>query len=943
MLRSGRRACWLIALAAFAVVVVFRASGFLAPLENSFADLRARWSEHQVSSDIVIVAMDDASVAKLGSWPWPRRLHAALLGEIAKASPGSVFIDVELGSRSDAIDDAQLESALTRPRDFPIYLPLYLRESGVRGAAPLVSGARARFSLRTESAVVHAVPDGDGLTRRWRTSWWTLDGRRVPSIIDLERRLPDDLDVLIDFSISPASFETVSYVDVLEGRVTAGVLAGRKVFVGPTAQELGDRLAVPLYGSLPGVVVQALAAETVARGAPRIPPALISIAVLAACAAIAALVAGDRGSRWHRSAGFLMGSLALVFALSFHLFANRRLMIETVAPALVLALSIAAISLRSFDRRKWRAIAHALGMRHHDVLIGRMVQSSTDCIICVDGAGMIRTVNPAATRLFDCPAGELVDAPISRHITLFAGEGAGARLAALHGSIRECDARTARGEVFPVEISVSRVEQASSPEGERLFTAIVRDIRERRAQQRRLQHQATHDPLTGLPNRAALLTQLGTVMSDGPMRPVALLMLDLCRFKEVNDTLGHTIGDRVLCEVARRFASALGDNGMITRIGGDEFTVLIDQPVASESLAQTSQALADCLRAPVDVAGVSIEVGVSIGIARYPQDAVDAQSLLRHADAAMYVAKRRGAPYEFHDAAHERNSARNLAIGGELRSAITRGHLELHYQPQVNLRSGLVESCEALMRWSHPSQGLIGPAEFIAIAETTDLIRPLTEWTLACALAQVRAWRERGLHLRMAVNLSARLLQDIGFPARLRELIEGSGVPAASLELEITENALMQDPARALRILQGIDALGTRISIDDFGTGYSSLGYLRDLPAHSLKVDKSFVMGMRDNSDDRIIVESAAQMARALKRDLKAEGVEKEWDARFLKATGYDYAQGFLYSRPLNAEQFLPWALEYNATAMLTAGDTTITANLATATEGFSELAASGR
>jgi EAL domain-containing protein (putative c-di-GMP-specific phosphodiesterase class I) len=261
----------------------------------------------------------------------------------------------------------------------------------------------------------------------------------------------------------------------------------------------------------------------------------------------------------------------------------------------------------------------------------------------------------------------------------------------------------------------------------------------------------------------------------------------------------------------------------------------------------------------------------------------------------------------------------------------------------VNLRSGLVESCEALMRWSHPSQGLIGPAEFIAIAETTDLIRPLTEWTLACALAQVRAWRERGLHLRMAVNLSARLLQDIGFPARLRELIEGSGVPAASLELEITENALMQDPARALRILQGIDALGTRISIDDFGTGYSSLGYLRDLPAHSLKVDKSFVMGMRDNSDDRIIVESAAQMARALKRDLKAEGVEKEWDARFLKATGYDYAQGFLYSRPLNAEQFLPWALEYNATAMLTAGDTTITANLATATEGFSELAASGR
>jgi EAL domain-containing protein (putative c-di-GMP-specific phosphodiesterase class I) len=235
-------------------------------------------------------------------------------------------------------------------------------------------------------------------------------------------------------------------------------------------------------------------------------------------------------------------------------------------------------------------------------------------------------------------------------------------------------------------------------------------------------------------------------------------------------------------------------------------------------------------------------------------------------------------------------------------------------------------------------QGAISPAEFIAIAESTDLIRPLTEWTLTCALSNVRAWRDRGLHLRAAVNLSARLLQDTGFPARLRALLDESGVAAASLELEITESAMMLDPARALRVVQEIDRLGVLISIDDFGTGYSSLGYLRDLPVNALKLDKSFVMGMRNNSDDRIIVESTAKMAHALKLELVAEGVETDWDAAFLRAAGYDFAQGFKYSRALPPEKFMAWVLEYNATAMLTAGDTTLVRELNAAADEFSGL-----
>ena len=921
MNRFSRRYGWcLTALAAFILVGGLRAMGQLQPLENAAADARARVSMREVHSDIVIVGIDAASLAALNEWPWPRRHHAKLIDQLRHASPASVFLDIDFSSQTRSLDDALLEAALAKPRDFPVVLPTYFQNASGTDPELIITRPLRRFARRTEQAVVNGVVGSDGLTRQWRNIW-TVQGARMHSVIDPRRVLPYEQDVSIDFSISPASFTYVSYVDVMEGRVPRAVLAGKMLFVGATAVELGDMLAVPVHRSLPGIMVQALAAESVNQGAATPSPAWMWSALLAIWTVLAAL--GYR-AKWQRNLAVLVLSLVAIGGIAFVASAHAHLILDTAAPMLAVTLLFVAATVRSLEAQTWRALSYALGMRRRDALLKSVVQSSTDCIVCVDEAGIIKTANPAAGRLFGCAIYELIDEPIAKFITLLAGDGAGARLGALHGEIRECDARTLTGEVFPVEISVSRVRLNA----ERLYTAIVRDIRERRAQQRRLQFQATHDSLTGLPNRAALLTHLENALGAQLVRPAhALLMLDLCRFKEVNDTLGHNVGDLVLCNVAQRFASALGDRGFIARIGGDEFTVVLAAP-EREAVATTAQVLADCLRAPIDVAGISIEVGVSIGVAHYPQDAGDAHTLLRHADVAMYVAKRRGAPFEYYDAAHDENTVRKLAIGGELRSAIASNALELHFQPQVNLRSGMVESAEALLRWFHPTQGAIVPNEFIAIAEATDLIRPLTEWTLNGALAQIRAWRDRGVHVRIAVNLSARLLQDTGFPSRLRALLDKACVPAPSLELEITESAMMLDPARALRVIQEIAGLGVLISIDDFGTGYSSLGYLRDLPVHSLKLDKSFVMGMRNNSDDRVIVESTAQMAHALKLELVAEGVETEWDAQFLAAAGFDFAQGYRYSRPLPADKCLAWIVEFNATAMLTLGDANVTAAL---------------
>jgi len=917
---SRRYGWWLTAIAALILVGGLRAIGQLQPLENAAADTRARLMQHEVHSDIVIIGIDAASLAELNEWPWPRSHHAKLVEQLRHAAPASVFLDIDFSSQTKSLGDAALEAELAKPRDFSVILPTHFQNATGADSELLISRPLRRFTRRTELAVVNVLADRDGLTRRWRNIW-TVDGARMHSVIDPHRVLPDERDVLIDYSISPSSFSYVSYVDVMEGRVQRAVLADKTIYVGATAVELNDMLAVPVHRSLPGIVVQALATESVSQGAPRPSSTWMWVALLAFWTA---LVAAMYGAKWQRNLAVLVLALAFIGGISLFAFSYDRLILDTAAPMLAVGLLFVAATVRSLEAQTWRALSYALGMRRRDALLKSVVQSSMDCIVCIDEAGIIKTANPAASRLFGCAIYELIDEPIAKFITLLAGDGAGARLGALHGEIRECDARTLTGEVFPVEISVSRVRLNT----ERLYTAIVRDIRDRRAQQRRLQHQATHDSLTGLPNRAALLAHLEDALGMQPVRPaLALLMLDLCRFKEVNDTLGHNVGDWVLCNVAQRFAAALGDRGFIARIGGDEFTVVLAAP-EREAVATTAQLLADCLRAPIDVAGISIEVGVSIGVAHYPHDAGDAHTLLRHADVAMYVAKRRGATFEYYDSAHDENTVRKLAIGGELRSAIASNALELHFQPQVNLRSGMVESAEALLRWFHPTQGAISPTEFIAIAEATDLIRPLTEWTLKGALAQIRAWRDRGVQVRIAVNLSARLLQDTGFPAQLRALLDESGVAASSLELEITESAMMLDPARALRVIQEIARFGVIISIDDFGTGYSSLGYLRDLPVHALKLDKSFVMGMRNNSDDRVIVESTAQMAHALKLELVAEGVETEWDAQFLTVAGYDYAQGYRFARPLPADKCLAWIVEFNATAMLTLGDSNVTTAL---------------
>jgi diguanylate cyclase (GGDEF)-like protein len=418
--------------------------------------------------------------------------------------------------------------------------------------------------------------------------------------------------------------------------------------------------------------------------------------------------------------------------------------------------------------------------------------------------------------------------------------------------------------------------------------------------------QARTDDLTELPNRRLFLE---SIERDLRLRdsndPMAVAIIDLDRFKEINDSFGHHLGDRLLQLVATRLTEAFGDAGVLARLGGDEFGILL--PAAGmEHARQIAGRLLSALRQPFDLEQISLHVDASIGIAAFPEHGTDRSSLLRHADSAMYTAKRDRCGVALATGADDDTGRQRLATLEELRAGLDRDELILHYQPKVHLASGRITGVEALVRWNHPYRGLVYPDGFLSLAENAGLIGRLTERVIEVALAQCRAWWDEELDLTVAVNLSTSNLQDTRLPGRVADALARHGVPPAALDLEVTEEVLIREAARATQVLGELRAMGIRLAVDDYGTGYSSLAYLHALPVDDLKLDRAFVAHCDTDARSAAIVKSTVELAHNLGMRMIAEGVESEAVLDRLRQWGCDVVQGYHLGRPQAPEHLTP-------------------------------------
>lgn len=418
-------------------------------------------------------------------------------------------------------------------------------------------------------------------------------------------------------------------------------------------------------------------------------------------------------------------------------------------------------------------------------------------------------------------------------------------------------------------------------------------------------HQALHDDLTGLANRTQFGKRLYEALgAGGEPKALSVFFIDLERFKQVNDGLGHDYGNELLTVVAGRLGAAMNEFEFVARLGGDEFGVLSERATDEASALAVADRLRAAISQPCEIAGVALEVHGSIGIAIAPEHGTTCEELLRHADIAMYAAKRGGAPQVFSEALDD-NSPLRLVMTGELRRAIERGELTVEYQPQVDLREGIVRSAEALVRWEHPTRGFLPPEAFLAAAEQGGHMRALTRFVLDESLSQLASWRRAGLEISVAVNVSARDLADARLPEEVSQMLARHGVEPSRLELEVTESVLLSDRLRASRMLERLVEHGVRIAIDDFGVGYSSLGQLKTLPAKVLKIDRSFVSSMETDPSDEAIVTSTIGLSHRLGLTVIAEGVETAGHLERLRRAGCDMGQGHFLGPPLPANRLV--------------------------------------
>ncbi len=900
------------------LAVILLTGGLHSALRNALADMRFNWYHRQASGNIVLVAIDSSSIDKIGIWPWPRQLHAELIDKLENAGVSNIVFDVDFSSPSNSTSDQKLADALQRAGG-AVVLPTFeqLAQHG-RGVGTVhVSRPLPQFAKHAWSAIVNVPVEPDGLVRRYSFGR-KLDGRYLPSLGTFLAgqtaisRAPG----WIDFGIRRASLPVVSYADVVRGDPNAlKMVKNKNVIIGATAIELGDRFNVPGGHVIPGPVLQMLAAESILQG--RLLHVSSGFVTLGGLGFIILLMM----FLWRRYSAGLRVAVLVGLAISAELGAillqaKLAIILDTSLWYAAIAAYLAALALDEID---FRDLLGRIGENRFQ----RIAMSLGDGLVCADRNGLITVWNPGAAAIFGYQSPEMIGQPFSKICRSSYGAGNDVpfsildlpleELQAAGGKVMELEGRYKNGEEFPLEACFSQWQGIDGTQ----YGIVLRDISVRKREAQRIQHLALCDTLTGLANRNALNEHLNAKFSEARTAPcqIALLLIDLDKFKEVNDTLGHACGDEMLFAVAERLNSQVDGAGLVVRLSGDEFAVVL----SGDGVTDTAKTLAEQIssafhNAPLAVGVRSFDVGVSIGVAIYPNDCANAEELLSNADLALYRAKATGrGRYVFFERNLRDELESRLSLEADLQRATLADEFELFYQPQVDLKDGRIVGAEALIRWQHPALGLVTPDEFMPVVNASSISATVANWVLKTVCTQGSLWQQKGHYIRLGVNLSPSQFQSGDLAATVNSVLKETGFSPSLLELEVTEGILLEDDERAREIFRGIQSLGVNIAFDDFGTGYASLTYLKKFPLNTLKIDKSFVIDLRPDSDDMVIVGATVSLGKLLGLTVIAEGIEDSATADLLWSMGCKEGQGYYFGRPMPAAEFEQKFLSKNA------------------------------
>jgi diguanylate cyclase (GGDEF)-like protein/PAS domain S-box-containing protein len=892
-------------------LAIVLAGGWHNSLRHALADLRFAWQSRQASGDIVVIAIDASSIDRIGVWPWPRLLYAELIRQLQKAEVQDIALDVDFSTPSDASSDRKFAEAL-QGAGGSIVLPSF-QQPRIDRTTLHVNRPLQQFAEHSWPALVNVEVGSDGLLRRYPFGE-ELDGKFVPSMATVlagqydEKRAP----FLIDFSIRTAGIPKVSFADVLRGDpATLQKLQGKKVIVGGTALELGDRFSVPNGVILSGPVLQTLAVESLLQSrALQWTSPVVTLTGLALLAMLM-LFSWRRLSAGKRVALLAATALALE-AGAFALQAAFPLILDTSLVQIAIVVYIAAIALDEID------IRDLLG-RVAESRFQRVAMSLGDGLICTDSDYLITVWNPGATAIFGYLPEEMIGRPFDEICSRDEAAATpsfsirdAARLAA--GSVVEFNGRRSNGEAFPVEASFSRWQGTDGLQ----FGAILRDISVRKREAERIRYLAEH--LTGLINRNTLRASLAAMISkaeaEAEGREVALLVIGLDGFQLLNQMLGHASGDLVLRAISERLTERTPESGVVARLSGDEFAIAVRMGDIGENVSHFADEIGASFDAPLLAGNREHRVRISIGAAVFPDGGRTADELLSNSHMALSRAKstRRGGHVLFEDSIRRELETR-LTLEAELALAAERNEFELFYQPQLHLADGRLIGAEALIRWRHPVRGLVSPAQFMPVVNTSPISQRIAAWVLDSACAKAAAWERAGQKLRIGVNLSPSQLQSGDLASLVAQALARTGLSPTSLELEVTEDILLHDEKSALSTFLKIQALGVRLVFDDFGTGFASLSYLKKFPLDGLKIDRSFVHGLLVNPDDAAIVGSTVGLAKQLGLSVIAEGIEDRATADFLVSMGCAEGQGYFFGKPMPASEFEAKFLAAPATA----------------------------